>query len=329
MFKLSFVLYELAWMTVFVFALRRAIQQWGKTKTAAFFLPAILFGFLLEWATQTIFQGYRYGEGFLIYALNVPLSVSITWATLLYIGFWLAREKLKLKTEWKVSIASALFLVAVDALHFEPVANTFGYWVWTHAGVWFGAPLSNYYGWFWVVALYLTAFQWIERQKWSWKTKLVAGILSVLPATLVLQGLLKIYKLVLGNLLSAKKRDLKRESTAFFLAFFRLRSVAFSGTGQCFELAYFRAFVFSARTPSAGFFQRFFPRRHIRHFALMRNWILDSVEKVPQTALSSGCKLNLPGVLEVIFSASQNTLTARRFQPASYSPGAGLYGRTH
>ncbi len=200
MLNLSFVLYELAWMSVFAFTLQHALKRWGAGKTAAFFIPAIFFGFLLEWATQTVFQGYRYGEGFLVYILNVPLSVSITWATLLYIGFWLAREKIGLKTAWKASVFAAAFLVAVDALHFEPMAQRFGYWVWTHAGVWFGAPLSNFYGWFWVGVLYLTAFQWMEKQPWTQRKKLAVGILAIPLQVAVLTGLLKLYKLVFGNL---------------------------------------------------------------------------------------------------------------------------------
>ncbi len=199
MLTLSFVLYELAWYAMFAFVIHHAVKQWGNAKTAAFFIPAIFFGFLLEWATQTIFQGYRYGEGFLVYILNVPLSVSITWSTLLYIGFWLAREKLGLKAG-KASVFAAGFLVVVDALHFEPMAQTFGYWVWTHAGVWFGAPLSNYYGWFWVVVLYVTTFQWIERQPWSEVKKLGVGILAIPVQVAALTGLLKLYKLVFGNL---------------------------------------------------------------------------------------------------------------------------------
>ncbi|MBI2445040.1 carotenoid biosynthesis protein [Candidatus Micrarchaeota archaeon] len=198
MLTLSFVLYELAWMAVFLFVIRHAAKQWGKAKTVTFFLPAIAFGFLLEWATQAIFQGYRYGEGFLVYILDVPLSVSITWATLLYIGYWLAKEKFR-QTGIKASVLAAIFLVLVDALHFEPMAYSFGYWTWTNPGVWFSAPLNNFYGWFWVVVLYLTSFQWIDAQKWDWKKKLAAGLLAIVPATLALEGLLKLFKAVLGN----------------------------------------------------------------------------------------------------------------------------------
>jgi len=200
MLKLSFVLYELAWMAVFALVIHHAVTRWGRAKTAAFFVPAIFFGFLLEWATQEVFTRYHYGEGFLVYVFNVPLNISLAWAALLYFGYGLAKEKVGQAHPLKAAAVAGVALVAIDLLVFEPLAKTFGYWVWTPPGGWFDSPVGNVYGWFWVVVLYLGAFQWIEQKKWDWKKKLAAGLLAIAPLTLALTALLKIYEAVLGKL---------------------------------------------------------------------------------------------------------------------------------
>jgi len=58
-----------------------------------FFLPAIVWGILIEFLTQEIYLHYHYGLGFLLNILNVPLNISLAWATLLYWGYGFAKAR--------------------------------------------------------------------------------------------------------------------------------------------------------------------------------------------------------------------------------------------
>ena len=44
MFKLAFVLYELFWLAVFGFVLKRSLKNWGLAKTALFSFPRLFSG---------------------------------------------------------------------------------------------------------------------------------------------------------------------------------------------------------------------------------------------------------------------------------------------
>ncbi len=200
MFKLSFVLYELAWTAVFFAALIHGGNRWGIGRTAAFFIPAVAFGWLLEWGFQTLYGGYHYGEGFLLYAANVPVSVALTWATLAYWGYWLVSVKLRIRHTLVAPALTALFMVVVDALHFEPMAYWFGYWSWTQPGPWFGASADNFLLWFLTPLMQLSVFQWADAKDWpAWK-RLLLG-LALVPIQF---GLLVILMGLLGPLMVAR-----------------------------------------------------------------------------------------------------------------------------
>lgn len=62
-----FVLYEAIWFSVFVFALGFSVKSQGFKQTVVFFLSALIWGLLLEYATQEVFHRYYYGGGFLVY----------------------------------------------------------------------------------------------------------------------------------------------------------------------------------------------------------------------------------------------------------------------
>lgn len=200
MAELSYVLFELPWYVLFVFAVLHAVKIWGNAKTAVFFIPAVLWGILLEYANQEVFKSYHYGSGFLFYVLGEPLALGFAWAALIYFGYVFAARHWKIKEYWKVPVAASFPLLAFDFLVLEPLAKTFGYWVWTKPGFWFDAPLSNFYGWFWVVVLYLTVFQSITSKKWGWKEALAVNLLAIPPLVGVLILLLKVYKAVAGSL---------------------------------------------------------------------------------------------------------------------------------
>src|SRR3989344_65599 len=197
---LAFAIYELLWLVIFAFALAHSARKYGKGWTAAFFAPALFWGFLLEFASQEIFARYHYGGGFLVYALNVPLCISLAWAALIYFGYVFASHDLKIKNPLKAGVVAAIPLAAMDFFLFEPLAKIFGYWVWTPESVWFGSPLGNVYGWFFVVVLYVAAFVYLESVRGGWKKRLAFNFALILPRLMVLMALLQAWANLFGNL---------------------------------------------------------------------------------------------------------------------------------
>ena len=197
---MAFVAYELLWFAIFGFALFHSVKRQGGGKTAAFFAPAVLWGFLIEFAAQEIFARYHYGGGFLFYVLNVPANISLAWAALIYFGFIFASKDIKIKNPLKAGVAAAVPLVMLDFFLFEPLAKIFGYWIWTPESVWFGSPIGNLYGWFFVVLLYVAGFSAVESKGFSWKKNIGIGFALIIPELVILVCLLMAWVVTLGYL---------------------------------------------------------------------------------------------------------------------------------
>lgn len=97
------------------------------------------------------------------------------------------------------SLASVPLLL-VDILVLEPTAKWFGFWVWTPSGLWFGSPFGNLYGWFWVIVLYLSFYQFLNLRFKDQKKGLVLNLASLVIRIAILIVLLEIWKWVFGSL---------------------------------------------------------------------------------------------------------------------------------
>jgi uncharacterized membrane protein len=195
-----FVLNELIWFSVFALVLGFSVKKQGFKHSSVFFLPAILWGLLLEYATQEIFQRYRYGGGFLVYIANVPLNISLAWASLMFITYWLFTHKIKLKNSITVAVTASLPLLVLDFFILEPTAEIYGLWTWTPQSIWFGSPLGNVYGWFWVIVLYLSFYQFIVQKINNWEKALALNLGIITLRVLILIALLQVWKVTLGGL---------------------------------------------------------------------------------------------------------------------------------
>lgn len=192
----AFVAFELAWYAAFA----ATIYYGWKRVGAAFFVPAAIWGFLLEFSAQELFARYHYGGGFLVYVLNVPLCISLAWASLMYWGYYYATEKMRIGSTAKIALATALPLLAIDVLILEPLAKIFGYWTWTPESVWFGSPIGNIVGWFFVIVLFAGAYHLVEmRIKEGWK-RLLANMLAIAPNLVVLMIILQLWLSIFGML---------------------------------------------------------------------------------------------------------------------------------
>ncbi|MDQ5952024.1 MAG: hypothetical protein QG626_151 [Patescibacteria group bacterium] len=138
-----------------------------------------LFGLMIE--TAAITTGIPYGSftyhGALGYRLFgvVPWTLTLAWPPLVLTSAIAAR---RLHWSWfGTSVIAVLLLVAMDAV-LDPGAVALGFWSWTHGGVYYAVPLSNYLGWCFSasVGIYLV-YKWLP----SLDMRLVAmsGIFSV------------------------------------------------------------------------------------------------------------------------------------------------------
>ena len=104
-----------------------------KEKTAHYFIFIIatfLIGFFTEVLgvkTGLIFGDYSYGETLGFKVLNVPLSIGLNWAILIYIS-GIVSNKLSGNFWLRISIGSFI-MVLLDFL-IEPAAIDFDFWIW-------------------------------------------------------------------------------------------------------------------------------------------------------------------------------------------------------
>ena len=136
----------------------------------------------------------------MVYVANVPLNISLAWAALMYISYWFVTQKLQLKNSMGIAVAASFPLLLFDVFVLEPTAKIFGFWVWTPQSVWFGSPLGNVYGWFWVIVLYLSFYHFLIEKIKDWRKTLALNLALIVLRVILLIGLLQIWKIVLGGL---------------------------------------------------------------------------------------------------------------------------------
>ena len=132
-----------------------------KEKTAHYFIFIIatfLIGFFTEVLgvkTGLIFGDYSYGETLGFKVLNVPLSIGLNWAILIYIS-GIVSNKLSGNFWLRISIGSFI-MVLLDFL-IEPAAIDFDFWIWNSPNI----PIQNYFGWFILSLLIHSIFQKLD-----------------------------------------------------------------------------------------------------------------------------------------------------------------------
>lgn len=122
----------------------------------------------------TVFGGqYVYKEmAFMI--KGVPLIVPFYWAAFIYTGYsivnsfleWMYKEKPSIKNNLLFLLPILIILdgdlvVAID-LFMDPLEVRAGSWTWLNGGPYFGVPIGNFVGWFFVTILTTTIFRVFE-----------------------------------------------------------------------------------------------------------------------------------------------------------------------
>lgn len=146
----------------------------------AFLGAAFGWGFLIEWLSMLVFEGYHYAlEDFALAVGTVPLQIMLAWAAILYTG-WQTGRYLGIGPR-RLPFFVTLYAVHVDVA-IDAVAADVPYWVWENGGEWFATPINNYVGWFTVTLVFVASFVALGRYYDSeWRRGLAA-----LPASSVL-----------------------------------------------------------------------------------------------------------------------------------------------
>lgn len=133
-------------------AFRHARAALGARRAAGELLTLAVYGFALERLSMSVFGSHRYGAGWVLAPLGVPIAVALVWAAVISSALALAARR-GLRPAWARALAAALFAVTLD-LTIEPVAVRRGLWEWTPPGPWLGVPIGNFVGWVVIVAGY-------------------------------------------------------------------------------------------------------------------------------------------------------------------------------
>jgi uncharacterized membrane protein len=133
-------------------AFRHARAALGARRAAGELLTLAVYGFTLERLSMSVFGSHRYGSGWVLAPLGVPIAVALVWAAVISSALALAARR-GLRPAWSRALAAALFAVTLD-LTIEPVAVRRGLWEWLPPGPWLGVPLGNFVGWVVIVAGY-------------------------------------------------------------------------------------------------------------------------------------------------------------------------------
>ncbi|MFT6828084.1 MAG: putative membrane protein [Roseivirga sp.] len=134
------------------------IFHFEKEKTPQYFIFIIatfLIGFFAEALgvkTGMIFGDYTYGNTLGYKIFNVPLSIGLNWAILIYIS-GIVSNQLSENFWLRISIGAAI-MVLLDFL-IEPAAINFDFWTWNSPNI----PIQNYAGWFVLSFLIHSLFQ--------------------------------------------------------------------------------------------------------------------------------------------------------------------------
>lgn len=160
------------WMyAAFAFVLVHTLPWLGYNGTVIFFSISLLSGFLSEYlgtAYGWVYGSYYYHSIPPFFFGLVPLATPISWAIIIYMCFTLTNifywgfGGKDINTHGKhtlltfgllllLSFIDGLIAINLDMI-IDPVAVSpqIGGWVWTGGGAYFGVPISNYIGWFFV-----------------------------------------------------------------------------------------------------------------------------------------------------------------------------------
>ncbi|MDO8954131.1 MAG: carotenoid biosynthesis protein [Gammaproteobacteria bacterium] len=133
---------------------------WGRSRTLIYMITAMLLGYTAEFIginTGLVFGLYHYNPVNPGLIFGVPYFIPVEYAYLLYAGNMLviaiSDTFLLKKNIWMLATLSGVILTLKD-LCTDPIKSTVEHiWIWDTAGPYFGEPIHNFVGWFFVFAI--------------------------------------------------------------------------------------------------------------------------------------------------------------------------------
>ena len=117
----------------------------------------------------------------------------------MYIAYWFVTQKLHLKNSIAIAVAASGPLLLIDFLILEPTAKIFGFWTWTPPSIWFDSSEGNIYGWFWVIVLYLSFYNFLRWKTNDWRKSLLVNLVLIILRVVILIALLQVYTMAFGH----------------------------------------------------------------------------------------------------------------------------------
>lgn len=172
---------------VWLICLIYSLKIYGINKTIRFFVPITIAGIIGELSAMAN-TGYYYPD-YLLYVTalggRVPVIFGLGWSVNLFLCFHLGQDvgvrffkEKNFKQIFFISIFAGLFALCLDLLE-DPLAHHNNWWVWPKIPdrlYLFDVPLTNYIGWFSIIAGMTLLMLLIDRSKFSENRKLILNL---------------------------------------------------------------------------------------------------------------------------------------------------------
>ncbi|HEY9245804.1 MAG TPA: carotenoid biosynthesis protein [Candidatus Methanoperedens sp.] len=157
MISLVFAIFELLMLCAVILCFLHAKKK-GKTHLAEL-ITLIVYGVVLEELTILFFREYTYGTDFLLKIQDVPLSIGLGWAAIIYSAMETS-DRLGMPHPVR-PMFDVLLALNID-LSMDAIAIRAGFWNWEKGGAWFGVPYGNFFGWICVVLFFSLTARWLR-----------------------------------------------------------------------------------------------------------------------------------------------------------------------
>ena len=203
----------MSWMFVaaevltYVLALGFLVQARWRHRLMIIF-TAFLYALIVEYITVRTRSDYCYGEFMLMFppmswpvapdwcpvGARVPVWGSVMWGVFIY-------SAMTISSTMKGPLVArcmfdALLVLTIDWI-MDPLASWVKFWIWQTPGPWFGIPLDNYAGWFFLVFSFSlvnrTLREVVPRFVSGWMANALITVTTILLSILMLKGALTSY----------------------------------------------------------------------------------------------------------------------------------------
>ena len=145
-------------------------KLWGMARTSIYIITVMCLGYSAEFIginTGLVFGVYHYNAANPGMIFGVPYFIPVQYAYLVYAANMLCiaiSSKLLLRNNvWMLAILTGAIMTLKD-LSTDPVKSTVEkIWIWSNGGAYFGEPVHNFVGWFFVfgiLTLVATSLAW-------------------------------------------------------------------------------------------------------------------------------------------------------------------------